>query len=90
MPKITFLPMNITVKADPGKTILDIALDNDIDIQHACGGNCACSTCTVKLIEGELSPKDEDREGIFVTEDNERLACQAKVMNNDVTVEIID
>ena len=53
--KITFLPMNVTVEVDPDKlplgdtglpgSILDVALSSGIDIDHACGGVCACSTC---------------------------------------------
>ena len=54
---ITFQPMNETVEVDPAAlpygrdglpgSILDIALAHDIDIDHACGGVCACSTCHV-------------------------------------------
>jgi len=53
--KITFLPMNVTVDVDPEKipygvtglpgSILDIALANGIEIDHSCGGVCACATC---------------------------------------------
>jgi ferredoxin-2, mitochondrial len=39
----------IAVKAEPGKKVLDIALDNNIDIEGACGGELACSTCHVKM-----------------------------------------
>src|SRR3989442_5825779 len=55
--KVTFLPMNVTVEVDPAKfplqedglpgSILDIALGNNIDLQHNCGGKCACTTCHV-------------------------------------------
>jgi 2Fe-2S ferredoxin len=72
---ITFLPMNITVEVDPdsipyGSTglagsILDIALANGIDLDHACGGVCACSTCHCIVREGleacsEMSDSEED------------------------------
>jgi len=88
MPKITFLPMNKTVEAKTGETVLDVALANDIDIPHACGGNGACGMCMVVLKEGTLSEKDEDTEGIFAMEDNERLACIAKVENDDAVIEL--
>src|SRR2546430_11801356 len=52
---ITFMPMNVTVEVDPEKipygvtglpgSILDIALAAGINIDHACRGVCACSTC---------------------------------------------
>ena len=46
-------------------TILDVALDNDIEIEGACGGECACSTCHVILSEDDfdqLPEPDEEEE----------------------------
>jgi len=88
MSKITFLPKNITVDANEGETVLDIANKNDIHIPQACGGNGACGTCLIILKEGTLSPKD-DMEEIFGLEENERLACLAKVSGTDLVVEIV-
>jgi 2Fe-2S ferredoxin len=71
---ITFMPMNVTVEVDPEKipygddglpgSILDIALANGIDIDHSCGGVCACSTCHCIVKEGlqtlsEMSDAEE-------------------------------
>ena len=65
---ITFLPMNVTVEVDPEKipygdtglpgSILDIALANGIDIDHSCGGVCACSTCHCIVREGDTTLSD--------------------------------
>jgi ferredoxin, 2Fe-2S len=59
---ITFLPMNVTVEVDPAKipygvsglpgSILDIAITHGVEIDHACGGVCACSTCHCIVLEG--------------------------------------
>ena len=72
---ITFLPMNITVEVDPEKipygdtglagSILDIALANGVEVDHACGGVCACSTCHCIVKEGietcsDMSDAEED------------------------------
>lgn len=93
MPKVTFMPMNQTVEARAGESILDAAINHDIPIQHACGGFCACTTCHVMVKEGSanLSPMEEDEEeriglvnGLTL---QSRLGCQAKV-HGDVTVEI--
>ena len=51
--------------AEPGFSILEIALKNKIDISHNCGGVCACSTCHVYIEKGEnfveeLSDKKAD------------------------------
>ncbi len=92
MPKITFLASdprdNITVEAEIGDTILDVAFDHDIDLEHNCGGSCACTTCHVIVKEGmdnlsEMEEEEEDRldtaEGLTLTS---RLACQAEIQGD--------
>lgn len=95
MPKVTFLPMNQTVEADMGESLLDVAIRHDIPLQHACGGFCACTTCHVIVKSGDdvLSEKEDDEEerldratGVTL---HSRLGCQAKV-SGDVTVQIIN
>ncbi|HLG15393.1 MAG TPA: 2Fe-2S iron-sulfur cluster-binding protein [Blastocatellia bacterium] len=74
---------------------LDIALNFGIDLEHACGGNCACTTCHVIVRKGEenLSAMEEDEEDRLYMADNvtlhSRLGCQV-VIEGDVTVEIPD
>jgi 2Fe-2S ferredoxin len=91
--KLTFLPMEVTVEVDPATlpasgeglpgSILDIALAHGIDLDHACGGVCACSTCHVLVREGVQSCQEanEDEEDMLDTapglELTSRLACQA-------------
>ncbi len=66
----------------PG-SILDIALASGIDIDHACGGVCACATCHVVVREGfeSLSPASDDEEDMLDTapglKPTSRLSCQA-------------
>ena len=66
---------------EPG-SILDIALAADIDVEHACGGVCACSTCHVHVLEGEKScPEATDDEEDMLDEargvtSESRLSCQ--------------
>ncbi|RME30713.1 MAG: 2Fe-2S ferredoxin [Candidatus Zixiibacteriota bacterium] len=95
MPKIRFLPQDVEVEVPAGKTILDAALDNNIRIDHNCGGNCACSTCHVIIESGyetlpEMSEDEEDMldEAENLT-DTSRLACQVKV-TQDLVVRIPD
>jgi ferredoxin, 2Fe-2S len=101
--RVTFLPQNVTVEvddekyplADHGKpgSLLDIALANDIELEHNCGGSCACTTChvVVKQGEGNLSAMEEDEEDRLDTATgltiHSRLGCQA-VVRGDVVVEI--
>lgn len=93
MSKVTFLPLNQTFEAQPGESVLDVAIRNDIPIQHACGGFCACTTCHIEVKSGDdhLSPMEDDEQerldrAVQVTL-HSRLACQSKVCG-DVVVEI--
>lgn len=91
--KVTFLPSGKIVETDEEKSILDIALENQIDIEHNCGGNCACATCHIFVKEGmeflsEISEEEEDQlEEADNLSPNSRLACQSLV-RGDVVVEI--
>ncbi|HCP44526.1 MAG TPA: ferredoxin, partial [Deltaproteobacteria bacterium] len=51
--KVTFLPLNKTVETTEGMSILETALAFDVDLEHACGGFCACTTCHVIIEENE-------------------------------------
>ena len=91
--KVTFLPLQRTVEAKDGWSVLDAALNNDIDLEHACGGVAACSTCHVIVKEGfEKLPPASDKEEDML--DNaacltirSRLSCQI-CPESDVVVEI--
>ena len=94
MPKITFLPDNVTIEVQPGTTVFNAAARAEIAIPSQCGGKCACALCRVKVVEGEglLSPMRWDEEchmgnAFFLT--RERLSCQSQVFG-DMTVEIAD
>lgn len=64
------------------QSILEVALDNDIELHHNCGMVCACSTCHLYLEEGEdLVPEISDKEEDFIDRArnpriNSRLGCQ--------------
>jgi len=75
----------VELKAAVGESILELALDHGIAIEHTCGGVCACSTCHVYIEEGEeLFDEPEDAELDRVEEApgvqlNSRLSCQARI-----------
>ena len=103
MARVTFLPAGVTVEYAPGtlsysghgkpRSLLDIALNFDFPLEHACGGSCACTTCHVIVRAGEqnLTPMDDDEaDRLDMAADltlHSRLGCQA-VVTGDVTVEI--
>ena len=74
-------------------SLLDIAENLDIPLEHACGGSCACTTCQVIVREGpqHLSDMQEDEADRLDTAWDvtpcSRLGCQA-VVRGDVVCEI--
>ncbi len=94
MPTVTFVQANgqvTKVEATEGDTILKIALDSGIPVEHACGGNGFCTTCMCKVKEGmqNLSPRNDREENMGIIDDPDRLSCQSEV-KGDVVVEVIE
>ena len=105
MPKVTFIidgePQTVEFEAgklpycNHGKpeSLLDIAKNLDVHLEHACGGNCACTTCHVIVKEGarNLSDMEDDEADRLDTAweltPQSRLGCQA-VVKGDVVVEL--
>ncbi|MBX3457620.1 MAG: ferredoxin family 2Fe-2S iron-sulfur cluster binding protein [Candidatus Paracaedibacteraceae bacterium] len=86
MPKVTFIDQagnKKEVDAPVGLSILEIAHRNDIDLEGACEGSLACSTCHV-IVDPEwfdvLSEATEDEEDMldlaFGLTHTSRLGCQ--------------
>ncbi len=74
---------------EANQSILEVALKNDIDLHHNCGGVCACSTCHLYVEKGdnfieELSDKEEDFIDRAVNPRiNSRLGCQCVLLNGE-------
>lgn len=86
MPKVTFIDRDgtrIEVDAPVGLSLLEIARKNDIDVEGACEGSLACSTCHV-IVDVEdferLEEPTEDEEDMldlaFGLTRTSRLGCQ--------------
>ena len=80
-----------TFKVADGDNLLDIAQANDLEMEGACGGSCACSTCHV-IVEDEAyydkmeEPTDEENDMLdlaFGLTETSRLGCQVK-MNKEL------
>ncbi len=86
MPKMVFIETDGTrkeVEAPMGLSVLEIAHRNNIDIEGACEGSLACSTCHVIVDPGwydrlpEVSEDEEDMLDLaFGLTRNSRLGCQ--------------
>lgn len=83
---------------DADQSILEVALKNDIDLHHNCGGVCACSTCHLYVEQGadfleELSDKEEDFIDRAINPRlNSRLGCQCILLEGegDIVVTLPD
>ena len=103
---IHFLPLDQKIVVDPQKipydddgepgSILEIALGHGLEIDHACGGVCACSTCHIYVRSG-VETCNEANDGEEDMLDNaralivgkSRLACQCVPDGSrDIVVEI--
>lgn len=100
MPKITVLPHSVlcpegaVFDAPEGQSLCDALLAHDIGIEHACGQCGACSTCHAIVREGfdslsEMGDREADMlDRAWGLESESRLTCQAKIGQEDLTVEI--
>ncbi|MEO5375887.1 MAG: ferredoxin family 2Fe-2S iron-sulfur cluster binding protein [Alphaproteobacteria bacterium] len=93
MPRMTFIDQDGTrrdVDAPEGLSVLEIAQNNNIDIEGACEGSLACATCHVIIDEawyGRLKPASDDEEDMldlaFGLTATSRLGCQV-IMSKDL------
>jgi 2Fe-2S ferredoxin len=94
LPHPDFCPEGAVLDAPSGQSVADTLLENDIEIEHACGLVCACTTCHVLVREGfaSLNEQSEDEEDMldraWGLEPASRLSCQAIVGTADLVVEI--
>ena len=74
------------LEGDTNNTLMEIIRDEDLEIEAACGGCCACATCHVYIDNKwiyKLEPKNDDEESMldqaFYVKENSRLSCQIQL-----------
>ena len=96
MPTINFIDNDgntLAVQAHVGLSLLEVAHANDVDLEGACEGSLACSTCHVILdetwykkileLEGPISEEEEDMlDMAFGLSHTSRLGCQIIITND--------
>ncbi len=91
MNKITFKDDDLTVEAEEGANLQDVAQTEAASIPFGCEQGI-CGTCLVTIVEGEENLSDiesveQETLDAMGSEDHQRLACQCSVEGGDVTVE---
>jgi|TARA_B110000977_G_scaffold44341_2_gene60227 2Fe-2S ferredoxin len=82
------------IEASKGDNLIEVAMANGIDIEHACEMACACTTCHVVVREGfdSLQVSDELEDDLldkaWGLEPDSRLSCQLLVGDEDLVIEI--
>ncbi|KAL8414417.1 hypothetical protein RB594_005596 [Gaeumannomyces avenae] len=84
---VTFIDkegQEVKLAVSKGDNLLDIAQAHDLEMEGACGGSCACSTCHVIVLDDayyDKIPEPEDDENdmldlAFGLTETSRLGCQ--------------
>lgn len=90
--KITFIEKDgnqKTFDVCEGETLLDIAQGHNLDMEGACGGSCACSTCHV-IVDPDYydaipEPEDDENDMLdlaYGLTETSRLGCQVKMQKD--------
>ncbi|WP_206661713.1 ISC system 2Fe-2S type ferredoxin, partial [Aliarcobacter butzleri] len=89
-------PDGAVLEAETGETILDVALRNGIEIEHACEKSCACTTCHCIVREGfdslpESSEEEDDMlDKAWGLEPESRLCPDGAVLEAETGETILD
>lgn len=101
MTRVKYIQPDGTVRevdAEPGTTLMEAAVDNNVEgIIAECGGACSCATCHV-YVDAEwlerLSPPDAQEDGmldcVIERRANSRLSCQIQLSDDldGITVKV--
>ncbi|MHB8824050.1 MAG: 2Fe-2S iron-sulfur cluster-binding protein [Thiobacillus sp.] len=96
MPMLTINPSGTTVPSTEGMSILEAVLAAGVKMPHKCEGKAECGSCHIFVVEGRKTlskaqrAENERLDAIVGVSSNSRLACQAKLGTENVTVELLD
>jgi 2Fe-2S ferredoxin len=92
---LTITPSGKTIQSAEGTSILEALLAAGESIGSKCGGKADCGSCHIFVHEGRKSlskiqrAENEKLDAIVGVGSKSRLACQARLGNEDVTVELL-
>ncbi len=83
---VSFKSSNKTLPILPNQTVLELAEENNIEIDYSCRVG-QCGLCKVKLLSGKVTMECDDALSADEKEQGVILACQAKA-NNNIEVDV--
>ncbi|MGE0113761.1 MAG: 2Fe-2S iron-sulfur cluster-binding protein [Steroidobacteraceae bacterium] len=95
MPNMTIMPLNKTVDAIEGQTVLQAIIAAGVNMMHKCGGEGKCGSCHIFVLDGRkgLSKvqrlENEKLDTLVGVGSKSRLACQAIVGTDNFSVELL-
>ena len=95
MPTLTVTNTGKIIEAETGKSLLSILLSAGASILHKCDTKAECGSCHIFVTEGRktLSKtqrlENEKLDGTVGVSSNSRLACQALMGTENITVELL-
>jgi 2Fe-2S ferredoxin len=96
MPTLTINPSGKIIPSTEGMSILEALLAAGEKVPHKCEGKAECGSCHIFVVEGRKTLSKTQRlenerlDEIVGVSSNSRLACQAKLGTENVTVELLD
>ncbi|GAB4525429.1 MAG: hypothetical protein Tsb0020_43440 [Haliangiales bacterium] len=92
MPRVTFLPADITEDYRDGESLFEVGQRAGVTIETACVGKGTCGLCRVRVVEGAefLTPYTDVEEkhlGNVYHLTQVRLACRSVATGGDVVVD---
>ncbi len=95
MPLLTIQPSGKTLRSIEGMSILEAVIAAGESIAHTCDGKAECGSCHIFVHDGRKTlsktqrAENEKLDSIVGVSSKSRLACQAKIGAEDVTVELL-
>jgi len=87
--KITCDDIDYNIETSKDLTILELALENNIDAPYSCQGGI-CSTCLARIIKGSVTMDDNQILTDDEVEEGLILTCQSRITSNQIEVSYDD
>lgn len=93
MPTVKIIELDRGLDIPAGETILQGSMSRGLAFGFICGGNAACGTCLVKVLEGleSLPPRNQKEDFLskaMMLEPEYRLGCQTEVGSSDLLISV--